>query len=327
MNRATARILLLVALLFLAWRLASAQAPAATGASPQTPQTSAFDPFDSVPPLDDPEMIDMNLMPDLMRPGGSRQPYIADTEKEVTQVLADGTRITRKTSGHVARDSQGRALREMGAQESGTAGGRPPMPETIMIFDLSAHTIYTLLPSAKMAIKMVLPDTQELAKQMLDTKKAEMAAPKTLQDQPPQSSSEPSAESMARNPFFSKNTRTESLGEANLEGVITQGKRYTATIPAGAIGNDRPLEVTAERWYSKELQAVVMLRLNDPRKGEATFRLTNIRLDEPPASLFDIPSDYQVQEMKMPFGAFAGAGGKAGDKPSGNPPEKPQDND
>jgi hypothetical protein len=68
------------------------------------------------------------------------------------------------------------------------------------------------------------------------------------------------------------------------------------TIPAGEIGNERPIVVVSERWYSSELQTAVLTKQNDPRFGETTYRLTNIQRAEPPQSLFVPPPGYTVEE-------------------------------
>ena len=91
-------------------------------------------------------------------------------------------------------------------------------------------------------------------------------------------------------------TKTDSLGTQNVEGVEAEGTRSTTTIPAGAIGNERPIEVVYERWYSKDLQMIIMSKHVDPRVGEQTYRLTNVRRDEPSPTLFSPPSDYRVVE-------------------------------
>ena len=72
------------------------------------------------------------------------------------------------------------------------------------------------------------------------------------------------------------------------------GTQTTHTIPAGSIGNERPIVITSERWFSPELQLVVMARTSDPRSGETTYRLTNVKRGEPPADLFKVPSDYRM---------------------------------
>ena len=92
--------------------------------------------------------------------------------------------------------------------------------------------------------------------------------------------------------------KKESLGTQTMEGVNVEGSRTTSTIEAGAIGNDRPIQVVSERWYSPELQTAVMTRHNDPRVGEEIFRLTNVRRGEPGAYLFQVPAGYQTVEQK-----------------------------
>src|SRR5262249_1300955 len=89
---------------------------------------------------------------------------------------------------------------------------------------------------------------------------------------------------------------TEQLGKQMIEGVEAEGTRSTVTIAAGEIGNDRPIEIVSERWYSPELQLVVMTRHSDPRLGETTYRLTNISRTEQAKSLFEVPVDYTVKE-------------------------------
>ena len=88
----------------------------------------------------------------------------------------------------------------------------------------------------------------------------------------------------------------EQLGKQIIEGVEAEGTRTTVTIAAGEIGNERPIEIVSERWYSPELQLVVMTRNSDPRSGETTYKLTNINRSEPAKSLFEVPSDYTIKE-------------------------------
>ena len=90
----------------------------------------------------------------------------------------------------------------------------------------------------------------------------------------------------------------EPLGKQTIEGVNAEGVREVSTIDAGAIGNDRPIQVSTESWYSAELQMNVMTKHSDPRTGDESFRLTNIRRAEPAAYLFQAPAGYQVTERK-----------------------------
>jgi len=323
MNKATFWAGLLLSASLLCPPPAAAQAPVSSANPAQAASASHPDPYEDMFPTDNPQMIEMSFITEFMRPTEPAQAYMADTEKEVTQMLADGTRISRTTNGRVARDSHGRTWSTMNFSGAVNSGGSEQAPEMIMILDFPGHTMLMLMPATKMAMKMVLPDTEAMRKQAGAGVMPGAGAPGASAGQSNRSSTQPSAESLAFNPFFSKDTHTESLGEQNLAGVIAQGKRYTVTIPAGAVGNDRPIEVTAERWYSKELQATVMARLSDPRKGEAAFRLVNIRLEDPPESLFEVPADYAVQEMKVPFAGFSMAGQKPAEKTGAAPPEKP----
>jgi len=81
-------------------------------------------------------------------------------------------------------------------------------------------------------------------------------------------------------------TTREELGQQTIEGVTATGTRTTTEIPAGAIGNEQPIKIVSEQWYSPELQVLVLTKHSDPRAGETTYRLTNIKRGEPPAELF-----------------------------------------
>jgi hypothetical protein len=96
------------------------------------------------------------------------------------------------------------------------------------------------------------------------------------------------------------NAKKASLGKQLIEGVEAEGTRTTITIPAGEIGNERAIEIVSERWYSSELQTVVMTRHSDPRFGETTYKLTNISRTEPDHSLFELPSGYTLKEEALP---------------------------
>jgi TonB family protein len=91
-------------------------------------------------------------------------------------------------------------------------------------------------------------------------------------------------------------SRIEQLGTQMVEGIAAEGTRYIDTIPAGAIGNEREINIVRERWYSPELQMVVLTKHVDPRYGESTQRLTNIDRNEPDASLFQVPDGYEIKE-------------------------------
>lgn len=99
-----------------------------------------------------------------------------------------------------------------------------------------------------------------------------------------------------------ENVRTEELGSRNFGDVLAEGTRTVSIIPSGAIGNELPIEVVSERWYSSDLQIVLMSRRYDPRFGETVYELRNLAQTEPDPGLFEVPEDYSVDSW-TPAGA------------------------
>jgi hypothetical protein len=85
-----------------------------------------------------------------------------------------------------------------------------------------------------------------------------------------------------------------------LEGVSVEGTRTTFEIPIGQIGNDKPIQVLTEKWFSPELQVVVYSRHVDPIAGEHIFRLVNIKRAEPAADLFIVPGGFKIENPPRP---------------------------
>src|SRR5262252_6027265 len=92
---------------------------------------------------------------------------------------------------------------------------------------------------------------------------------------------------------------TTALGSKEFDRVRADGSRTTWTIPAGKIGNEKPIDVVSERWYSPELLLVVSSRYFDPRRGETTYRLTSLKRGDPGASLFQVPADYERRPNRV----------------------------
>jgi hypothetical protein len=96
----------------------------------------------------------------------------------------------------------------------------------------------------------------------------------------------------------SENRRTEFLGKDVIEGFVAEGTRTTILIPAGRIGNNEPLEIVHERWYSPELQTILLSKHNDPRWGETVYKLRNIDRGAPDHSLFSLPAPSTLKGRK-----------------------------
>ena len=85
-----------------------------------------------------------------------------------------------------------------------------------------------------------------------------------------------------------------------MEGLEVDGTRETITIPAGEIGNEKPIEIVNERWYSPDLQVVVRSTRSDPRLGVTTFRLKGVKREEPDRSTFLVPEDHRITDDPPP---------------------------
>jgi hypothetical protein len=82
------------------------------------------------------------------------------------------------------------------------------------------------------------------------------------------------------------------LGSKDIEGVRANGERTTWTIEAGKLGNEKPILITREVWTSPDLMVTVLSRDFDPRSGEVSYRLKNLKRGEPDAALMRVPADY-----------------------------------
>jgi hypothetical protein len=88
----------------------------------------------------------------------------------------------------------------------------------------------------------------------------------------------------------------EDLGSQVIEGLFATGTRTTTTIAAGSIGNEQPILIVSEQWFSADLKVLVMTKHSDPRSGETIYRLTNVVQAEPARSLFEVPADYAIKD-------------------------------
>ena len=95
-----------------------------------------------------------------------------------------------------------------------------------------------------------------------------------------------------------KAPNSENLGDQTIDGIHVTGTRMTHTIPAGKMGNEKPITVTSERWYSPDLKATITTKHDDPWAGELKTELKNVSASEPDASLFAVPADYKVVDDK-----------------------------
>src|SRR5580692_11830823 len=194
-------------------------------------------------------------------------PFSASFTTESMETLADGNQIKQTSTGTIARDSQGRTRRDMTLPAFGAvAVAGQAAPHVTFVNDPVAGTRYILEADTKTARQMPPPpDKAEFAR------KGHTGAA-----------------------AVDKDVVTTSLGTQTIGGAAAEGTRYTRTIPAGQIGNAKPIVIVTERWYSADLQMVVMTKRSDPRSGDTVFQMTSIARTEPAATLFQVPADYTV---------------------------------
>ena len=208
-------------------------------------------------------------------------PYTATTSVETTQVLGDGNRIVNKRSGSVARDSEGRLRREetMAVGPMQVTGGK-----MIFIHDPVSQTAYVLNPDTQ---------TGHVMKHDAPGVKAMEKMHQQMMQRHGSGDGEAVHQGMGQ-------LKKESLGTQEIEGVNAEGTRVTRTIPAGTIGNEKPISIVVETWTSPDLHTLVLKKTSDPRFGETVFRLTNIKRGEPDPSLFTVPSNFTIKNGLAP---------------------------
>jgi hypothetical protein len=236
-------------------------------------------------------------------------PYSLEATVETDQTLADGNRIVHHQIVRVYRDSEGRTRREetLAAIGPWAASGTPPTVVTIQ--DPVSGTSYSLDPQSKIATRLPkgLPGPVALAMgtHMDGPALSVSAPPEGLKSAGPVTAfnsgagvvmvQDGVASSMAK-----PDQNSESLGKDVIAGISAEGTRLTTTIPAEAMGNERPIEITRERWYSPDLQIVLRSKQSDPRFGVTTYEVTTLNRSNPAHSLFEVPPDYQIRKAPEP---------------------------
>ena len=238
------------------------------------------------------------------------KPYSADTTTETVQTLVDGNRIVHRTVSKFYRDSEGRTRRE---QTFGNVDPEHPSPHEVKVFvdDPVNGLAFVLDPASKSADKL------QRTRKFLDERNGEDDAKRTMakvvndgeegeQSGPgpmvikfrDEHSGDPNAVVAQIMPDEKRDVVKEDLGTRNIEGIDCNGTRQTITIPAGAIGNEKPISIVRETWFAPAIAVVVESTTDDPRYGKTTYQLTNVQLSEPARSLFEPPANYKMSVRK-----------------------------
>jgi hypothetical protein len=251
-------------------------------------------------------------------------PYSAEIITEQQQNLADGNQIVNKRSAMSYRDSAGRTRHEV-RDASGAL-------RTVTINDTVADITYVLNPDQKSAIKVgprreiariagekarerIAEMNQEGGERVI-VKRIEREGGGELRQriredvrirvnkdlaggQGPAGMDRigPVIAGAFGDMRWASKANVKDLGTREIEGIKAQGKSRSYEIPAGEVGNRNPIVVTSETWYAPELQVTVLTRRTDPRTGERSWRMANVKREEPAAALFSVPPDYAVKDV------------------------------
>lgn len=197
-------------------------------------------------------------------------PFTSVVTAEWTKTLEDGSTITRQNRRVVVRDGNGRIF-----QERRWLVPKDGQEESFLmrteISDPAQHTKF-----------FCRAQTRVCTFEEYDGPPAELSEPVGSED-------------------GGKTTLTrQDLGKSNVSGLEVVGTRETRIIAAGVLGNDRPLTVTKEFWYSPQLGLNMLVKRNDPRSGVQTFTVTEVGLAEPDPKYFQLPAGYTVKDMREP---------------------------
>ena len=202
------------------------------------------------------------------------KPFTAMARTTLTRVYPSGVKKTVTTEDRIARDRDGRVLREQHA----------PWTED------STEPVYY--------INIVNP--QKMERIHIDPQKHLVVArpvdQRTQWDYVPYDGTQ---YRIATKPGVT--VRTELLGNQQINGLKCWGQRTTYVYSPGTFqGNQQPLTRTWEIWYAKDLGADVRILAHDPNPeaGDQQTELIDITYSEPDPSIFASLTGYAVQSAQ-----------------------------
>ena len=198
----------------------------------------------------------------ILIPSTPNAPFTATVNTESARQLADGTTITVKNHRLIARDKAGRIFQERRLLVPDD-GKHDSFITQIEISDPVAHNLYLCTPRER-------------------TCQLELFTVPAFD--PPATGAGPNR---------------EDLGKRLINGVETIGTLETRVIESGAIGNDSPIVVKLETWYSPQLSVNLVTKRQDPRSGNQSFEVSDLTLGEPADAQFRVPNGYRVIDLKQ----------------------------
>ena len=228
----------------------------------------------------------------------AQKPYAAEFKTTTVQRLGNGATITRESKEVVAMDSTGRSVRSITQQDmerdaephtftyvNGLGGGLPRNSITGVSANWDSRT--------KQGLIINFPTGDEQHGCWADA----LGTIRARYDNVP---SPQMAAYQVQVPDWRKHPKNEDLGTTTIQGVEAMGSRTTITIPAGAVGNDQPLETTSEIWRAPTIYNLTLRSVqNDPRTGVMTRELVSLTQGEPDPAIFQPPDGYEIKTTEL----------------------------
>ncbi len=200
-------------------------------------------------------------------------PFQCERETKTSLRLQDGGTITREEHERVGRDAGGRLVDE--SFQPSTTGG------------LEHHFFVVADPSAKREISWSDLNKNAQSMWIRPTTHMEFVA------LPPDRSDRV---------YFPKDevdVKKEDLGPRTIAGLRATGTRTTTTLPAGMMGNDKPVSESQEVWVADELGLVVEETDTSSIAGTREMKVLSVERTAPDASRFEVPADLTIRSFPM----------------------------
>lgn len=192
------------------------------------------------------------------------QPFHAKIAVMFTRQLPDGTTVAQKYYTLAARDDSGREYREARNPVPADSDREPSLVHST-VYDPKESTITTCTPDQRICRQTRFDPTQH-----------------------------PVEEAVGPSSDGKSTLKREDLGTKTMDGLQVIGTRETRTFNPGAFGNDKPVVVTKELWYSPQLQFNLSVTRMDPRNGTQKLEVTDLKLGDPGQDWFVIPDGYRL---------------------------------
>lgn len=204
----------------------------------------------------------------ILIPSLPNAPFTATLNTTWLKRLGDGTEITLKNHRKISRDTLGRIFQERRVLLPDDGKSESPVSQ-IEISDPVKHELYICMPSEHVCELEVLALPEGSDPSLLGKKPA--------------------------------GPGVEELGKQTILGLETIGTRQVRVIETGAIGNNQPLLIRREFWYSPQLGINLLSTREDPRFGTQKFEIADLVLDAPDTRLFEPPTDATILDLRKPI--------------------------